>query len=162
MILLYQRTNINYKNKAMRTIEKISRKATRTLSLCVAFIFVFSLAAEAQRTLKSEDFDQLSYIINVKKDKLITIIFSSAVSNEVMEKDIKFENWMADLDEWAGKADSGSYKAHEMERFFEQEMSFEDWMFEKDLTKKESLKKNEPQKLESWMHSPADWTIASH
>jgi hypothetical protein len=151
----------------MRTIEKLTKKASRSLVIFVAFIFLFGLAAEAQKTMKTENYNQLSYIFNMEKDKIVTIIFSPAANNEILEKDIEFENWMADLNEWAGKSDSGSYEASEMneapamDEQFEQDMDFESWMFEKDLTKEEAILTEDSLKFETWMYTPSNWTVTS-
>jgi len=122
---------------------------TTGLLLVILFLILTSVGAQ----LKT---DELSNFVVLDKSFIKTMIASER-TNEYIEKELEFEDWMTDLDKWSKVTDSASGISFEKEmQFEEEELQLENWMMEPNWIRPDVKNKKEIQ-IESWMINPVNW-----
>ncbi|HYW95247.1 MAG TPA: hypothetical protein VE870_06655 [Bacteroidales bacterium] len=124
--------------------------------LAAGLITMNLLAQKSIRTYEIQKFTNNLF----KSTEQIMLAFANNTSDELaFDEDIELEDWMTDLTKWVTTIDSGLNMKEsilsETKKVIEEEMVFEDWMFQTDwLNDENSSAIDEDLVLENWMMSP--------
>ncbi len=153
------RRSENSKNMKTSTQNK-GKKLHRVAMLIVAGLI--SLNLHAQKSFNNYEFQKFTNNLFKSTDQIIMAFSKVAVEEKSFDEKIELEDWMSDLDEWVISLESGSGTkeslTNESETFKEEDLKFEDWMFNTDWLKEaENIAGDKEMELEEWMMNLKEW-----
>ena len=124
---------------------------------------LISMNLSAQKSINTHELQKFSNTLFRSTEQIVAAFTRSTAKSEVFDEDIRLEDWMMDLNQWAVSMDNKvpavkSIKT-EGEEHLEEDLDFEEWMFKTDwLEEKDTISSDPEMEMEGWMMNPFEWT----
>jgi hypothetical protein len=140
----------------MKTRTNINNLTVRNFAV-VFFLSMASTGLFAQKSL-NEDFRNFTANIFRSTEEIAASVLKID-EMPLVEQELKFGDWMIELDAWGRTIDTASAgSAKETDSFEQEELNFEDWMLKTNWLEPANSEKTDPEmELESWMMNPCSW-----
>ncbi len=163
---------IKKNNKAMKTSTVNIRIFAKKCSITLIALSI-SAGLFSQKSVLKYEIQQFTNNVFSSTEEILSA-FSFSYEETMIEEDVRFEDWMMDLEKWATKMDSMTKKdeketlnSKEVE-FTEDQIDFESWMFDSNWlneskhfnhSEKKEINTESELQLEAWMSKPGEWSV---